>query len=104
MTDHATALTALLEKLLSQAFVAGQMDAAATEQEKWHVGRGGQLRVLSRRAYALAEATADELCALLRTGASPAPIRAHVEGCPLNLRVPVDLCACGGRDFVPDRP
>jgi hypothetical protein len=30
------------------------------------------------------------------------PIRAHVEGCPNSLRVPVDLCDCGGRDFVPE--
>lgn len=30
-----------------------------------------------------------------------APIRAHVEGCPKALRVPVDLCECGGRDFRP---
>ena len=28
-------------------------------------------------------------------------IRAHVEGCPKALSVPVDLCDCGGRDFVP---
>lgn len=29
------------------------------------------------------------------------PIRAHVEGCPNALRVPVDRCDCGGRDFTP---
>jgi hypothetical protein len=33
---------------------------------------------------------------------APRPIRAHVIGCPQTLRVPVDLCACGGRDFTPD--
>jgi hypothetical protein len=31
-------------------------------------------------------------------------IRAHVEGCPTSLSVPVDLCSCGGRDFTPDPP
>jgi hypothetical protein len=31
-------------------------------------------------------------------------IRAHVEGCPKNLSVPVDLCSCGGRDFKPGEP
>ena len=30
------------------------------------------------------------------------PTRAHVVGCPKALSVPVDLCACGGRDFAPD--
>ena len=30
------------------------------------------------------------------------PKRVHVLGCPNNFRVPVDLCACGGRDFITD--
>lgn len=30
------------------------------------------------------------------------PLRAHVLGCPHNFRVPVDRCACGGRDFLTD--
>jgi hypothetical protein len=30
-------------------------------------------------------------------------IRAHVDGCPQALRVPVDLCPCGGRWFPPPR-
>lgn len=33
----------------------------------------------------------------------PRPIRAHVEGCPRNFSVPVDLCDCGGRDVVFDQ-
>jgi hypothetical protein len=37
-----------------------------------------------------------------RQQATTYPIRAHVEGCANNLRVPVDLCDCGGRDFTPD--
>jgi hypothetical protein len=32
------------------------------------------------------------------------PIRAHLEDCPHSLRIPVDLCGCGGRDFTPDHP
>jgi hypothetical protein len=47
-------------------------------------------------AFAVAEC-ADELEAAL----SPTTIRAHVLGCPKNFSVPVDLCECGGRDFLP---
>lgn len=38
----------------------------------------------------------------VRTLPDGLPIRAHVIGCPNTLRVPVDLCPCGGRDFLPD--
>lgn len=35
-----------------------------------------------------------------RLAAAPL-IRAHVEGCPKSLSIPVDRCACGGRDVTP---
>lgn len=42
-----------------------------------------------------------KVAAAWRGAPPPEPIRAHVEGCPKALSVPVDLCACGGRDFTP---
>jgi hypothetical protein len=58
-------LDVLLERLITQAFVSGQMDAQATELEKWKTGRGGTIRALSTRTYALAQETAQSLRASL---------------------------------------
>ncbi len=55
----------LLERLITQAFVSGQMDAQATELEKWKTGRGGTIKAHSTRTYELAQETAGKLRASL---------------------------------------
>jgi hypothetical protein len=53
----------LIDQMLTQAFVSGQMDAQATEQEKWKVGAGGTMRALSQRIYQQAQDTAEQALA-----------------------------------------
>lgn len=54
------------------------------------------------RRYEIAEFHQLSLLAVIAVPQQMKPIRAHVEGCRKALSVPVDLCACGGRDFLPD--
>jgi hypothetical protein len=69
----------------------------------------GEMRAAMDPSVTLQKVTFNQLVlwheaieAALRDLPAPPPIRAHVEGCRQSLRVPVDLCECGGRWFTPD--
>jgi hypothetical protein len=64
--DTHTQVETLLERLITQAFVSGQMDAQATAQSKWKVGAGGPVKALSEKAYKLAQETGSELVETLQ--------------------------------------
>jgi len=59
-------LDALVDRMLTQAFVSGQMDAQGHALEKWKIGSGGPVLALSKQSYALAQENARSLIAHLR--------------------------------------